>query len=51
MPAGRYRLTLALVGHNFDASMWSLDLDYDGMWAAGAPQPEASLQITRPKRF
>jgi hypothetical protein len=32
---GRYRLTLGLVGPNFDAQRWRLVLGYDGKMARG----------------
>jgi hypothetical protein len=48
MPAGRYRMTLVLVGHNFDAIAWELELDYDGAWRPGT-SPADSLTITKPK--
>jgi hypothetical protein len=50
MPAGRYRLTLLVVGHNFDATLWELHLDYDGAWTPHATPPAASLKITNPTR-
>ncbi len=50
MPAGRYLLTLLLVGHNFDASGWELDLDYDGEWKPHVATPQDHLTITKPRR-
>ncbi|MDX6439831.1 MAG: hypothetical protein QOF45_2414 [Gaiellaceae bacterium] len=49
MPAGRYRLRLAVVGHNFDARLWELELDYDGGWIPQADEPFVHLKISAPR--
>lgn len=50
MPAGRYLLTLLVVGHNFDATAWEVDLTYDGQWVPHSSEPRDHLTITKPRR-
>lgn len=48
LPAGRYEVTLSVVGQNFNAKRWKLTVDYDGMWVMANP-PQDHLKISVPQ--
>jgi hypothetical protein len=52
LAAGTHRVTLMVVGHNFDAHEWWLDLRYEGVWDGGPGDPPTRhFAVTRPRQL
>ena len=46
---GSYRVSVAVVAHNVDASRYELDVTWDGQWTGDRPLSE-HLTVTTPQR-